>query len=216
MELLKQDKIKLSRKDQNKRRVVQTALTLFVEKGIENTTVAEIADEAGLTERSLFRFFDTKSDLVAAAALLMWKNVQRDVTESCSGKINNKMCGAEQIPIILKAYAQLYFTSSKELIFIHETEAYLYRMGKYKTISDKPPYHYNNKTSLLANAITKGLRDGSVRADIDHTSLYYNTYDALLGIMQKMTIANDGSKDFAILARARINLACETIAKSFV
>lgn len=209
------DNLNNSKKEQNIERVVKTALKLFVEKGIDNTSIMEIANEAGLTERSIFRYFETKTDLVVEASFLLWNTLQNDVGKRCAKKIKDSMPGAEQINVILKEYIQFYFTSSKELIFIHEMEAYLYRMGKYKKITNKPPYHYDSKTSPLINAIAKGVRDGSVNPELDLTSLYYNTYDALLGIMQKMTIANDGTKEFNILAAARLDLACDMISKSF-
>lgn len=41
----------------------QIALKLFLERGFEQTTVDEIAKEAGISRRTLFRYFQTKNDL---------------------------------------------------------------------------------------------------------------------------------------------------------
>ena len=41
----------------------QIALKLFIERGFEQTTVDEIAKEAGISRRTLFRYFQTKNDL---------------------------------------------------------------------------------------------------------------------------------------------------------
>ena len=43
-------------------RLEQAALQLFVERGFEQTTVAEIAKRAGLTERTFFRHFADKRE----------------------------------------------------------------------------------------------------------------------------------------------------------
>jgi AcrR family transcriptional regulator len=45
-------------------RLEQAALELYVERGFEQTTVAEIAERAGLTERTFFRHFADKREVL--------------------------------------------------------------------------------------------------------------------------------------------------------
>jgi AcrR family transcriptional regulator len=45
-------------------RLQATTLELFVEQGFEQTTVAEIASRAGLTERTFFRYFADKREVL--------------------------------------------------------------------------------------------------------------------------------------------------------
>src|SRR5579862_6782159 len=45
-------------------RLEQAALALYGEHGFENTTVAEIAARAGLTERTFFRYFTDKREVL--------------------------------------------------------------------------------------------------------------------------------------------------------
>ncbi|WP_447008049.1 TetR/AcrR family transcriptional regulator [Saccharothrix isguenensis] len=44
--------------------IVDTALALFAEHGYEAVTVGQIAKQAGVSQRSFFRYFGTKEDLV--------------------------------------------------------------------------------------------------------------------------------------------------------
>src|SRR5438105_13146313 len=45
-------------------RLEQAALQLYLERGFEQTTVAEIASRAGLTERTFFRYFADKREVL--------------------------------------------------------------------------------------------------------------------------------------------------------
>jgi AcrR family transcriptional regulator len=49
-------------------RLAQAAFALYGERGFEQTTVAEIAERAGLTERTFFRHFADKREVLFAGA----------------------------------------------------------------------------------------------------------------------------------------------------
>src|SRR3954468_24627659 len=44
--------------------ILHTALRLFTQQGYDETTIAQIAREAGVSQRTLFRYFGTKEDLL--------------------------------------------------------------------------------------------------------------------------------------------------------
>jgi AcrR family transcriptional regulator len=45
-------------------KVVETGMRLFVDQGFDATTMTQIAEDVGISSRSLFRYFATKEDLV--------------------------------------------------------------------------------------------------------------------------------------------------------
>ena len=49
-------------------RLQQAALDLYGERGFDNTTVAEIAEHAGLTKRTFFRYFADKREVLFSGA----------------------------------------------------------------------------------------------------------------------------------------------------
>src|SRR3954447_21336586 len=52
-------------------RLRQAAMELYSEKGFDATTVAEIAERAGLTERTFFRHFGDKREVLFAGSELL-------------------------------------------------------------------------------------------------------------------------------------------------
>ena len=55
-------------KPDSRGRLEQAALALYDERGFDNTTVAEIAARAGLTERTFFRYFADKREVLFGGA----------------------------------------------------------------------------------------------------------------------------------------------------
>ncbi|MDQ6790316.1 MAG: TetR family transcriptional regulator, partial [Candidatus Dormibacteraeota bacterium] len=60
-------------------RLEQAALALYAERGFEQTTVAEIAKRAGLTERTFFRYFADKREVLFSGAAALQELLARVV-----------------------------------------------------------------------------------------------------------------------------------------
>ena len=56
-------------RENNIRLVTNNALNCFIKKGINKTTLSEIAAASGLTERSIYRYYSSKEDLIIASTL---------------------------------------------------------------------------------------------------------------------------------------------------
>lgn len=68
--------------------VQRVALRLFAERGFERTTVDDIAEEAGISQRTFFRHFATKEDTVLFEADSMVAKLERiDVSAGDSAAI---------------------------------------------------------------------------------------------------------------------------------
>src|SRR5438034_9937087 len=52
------------KKQQTRETIARAALELFVERGYEATTLAEIADAAGVSTRTIFAYFPSKEDIL--------------------------------------------------------------------------------------------------------------------------------------------------------
>jgi AcrR family transcriptional regulator len=63
-------------------RLEQAAMELYVERGFDNTTVAEIAERAGLTERTFFRHFTDKREVLFSGSASLAELLAQRVAEA--------------------------------------------------------------------------------------------------------------------------------------
>jgi AcrR family transcriptional regulator len=67
------------------RRLAEAAYALYGERGYENTTVAEIAKRAGLTERTFFRHFADKREVLFAGSEVLTGAIMDAVANAPAG-----------------------------------------------------------------------------------------------------------------------------------
>ena len=129
-------------REQNIALVTQTALACFVENGIEKTTIRDIAQHAGLTERSVYRYFATKDELVVAAAFLYWDRAKAQAAQALSAARQPGMTGVEEIRVLLRSYAGLIFTDPAGIRFSLDAEVALCNAGRQHAVVNRPPERY--------------------------------------------------------------------------
>ena len=64
---------------QNKQRVLDEALKCFYYEGIERTKVATIAQKAGVTSMSVYRYYGDKENIVLESAMLFWNKLTSEL-----------------------------------------------------------------------------------------------------------------------------------------
>lgn len=199
-------------RERNKTLVIEKALDCFIKNGIDNTKITDIAKAAGLTERSIYRYFDTKTDLVQAASYLFWNNTLEGIRNRVEASKISGLPGIDQIRALLYQYSNLYFENRQGVLFTLDAEMYLYSAGRSKTLK-RPPEKFETSNSPLVIAIRKGIDDGSVSPDADAKELYYNAYDSILGVMQKLALEASGFDELD--NKLRMKHLCDLFVRAF-
>lgn len=200
-------------RSQNIQLVTEKALDCFIKNGIANTKVSDIARVAGLTERSVYRYFATKNDLVIAAAFCYWERVKEYAAWKLSSHDYAHMSGIEQISVILNSYASILLIDPEGIRFTLDAEVALFNSGENEKVVNRPPERFEEYTGPLSQAIVLGLSDGTVDPNADIKQLYYNSYDSILGLMQRLTVGVPSVNELDIAER--LQAMCRMFTREF-
>ncbi len=144
-----------TKKKKTRQAIVQAAVKLFSEKGFENTSVDELAKEAGVGKSTIYGYFQTKSEIFLAFCEDEINFVFADLSEksdpdaSLQEQLLNLFMG--QFRYVTKNY-HFGRIMTREMVFPKELT-----MEKSKDISER---YLNALGGILAKAISRGeLRD---------------------------------------------------------
>ncbi len=185
----KQDK-KLERQEKKKRlkqeQLINTAETMFIKHGYDNTTLEMIADEVGYTKRTLYFYFKDKDDIFSAVVLNSLTTLQDLLTES----VEDRERGIDKLLAMGEAYYRYFNEYPKYFEFNRIFEARLYY---YHRPADEPEIgHFaaecqkvnDEITDLLRDAIEKGISDGSVTSQTSSMNMVLILWGSTFGMLQ--------------------------------
>lgn len=78
----------------------QAAYELYAERGYDKTTVADIAERAGLTERTFFRYFEDKREVLFYGA----QDLEELVVESLAEALESAPAGAPPLDALARTF----------------------------------------------------------------------------------------------------------------
>ncbi len=136
---------------QKRSQFLNAALKLFVKKGVQNTSTAAIAQEAGTAAGTLFLYFPTKQDLINELIL----NITRQQAENTSARLLPEQSAQEMF---------LAIWNSTIRWFIDNLAAYQYVQQVRDTgwLDDQTVQTTAEYFSYFYTAIQAGLQNGEI------------------------------------------------------
>lgn len=153
----------------NRNAIISAAIKLFLRDGIDKTTVSQIADEALLSSMSVYRYFGTKQSIAVAVANHLLQEYLEEHRRRCTETKQPGETGHDAFTRIIRAYVATYEAHPEYVDFLQDMGSYSMREGLSYDL-DYMQYgsiHVENIDRPARLALSRGMKDGSIRKDID-------------------------------------------------
>lgn len=141
--------------------MIHVAYKLFNEHGIDGVSLEKIAAAAGVSLKSIYRYFNNKAQLVEQTKVILWKEIVNCITTG-----NQKACvesenGLEELKVILFGFEILYKNHSDYILFYYDYHSYMIR--KHIKLSEVQfEQILADVRPVFLHALIRGQTDGSI------------------------------------------------------
>lgn len=161
--------------------IVEEAKKLYLEKGVEQVTIADLAAHLTIGEASLYRYFGRKQNLVVEAAMLTWQEILEKMTS-----MPEKPTGFENLREFYGFFLSVFQEHPEFYQFAEEFDGIMVKeplpqetLAPYEEVILKVKKRFDHFFAM-------GLQDGSIKCQLDPDIYYFSTSHALLGICKKL------------------------------
>lgn len=167
----------MSIKEAKLKYIVDGATELFLERGIADVTIKDIAGKVGVGEATVYRYFTKKQNIVIAAAM---KLSQEAFDVYFTEKGEN---GAAIISNFYYGFLRIFEERPELYKFVSSFDTYI--VGEKSDLSNYEkalfPYY-----KIFSDGYRTGSSDGTVKEIASPELFYLTTTHALLGLCKKM------------------------------
>ena len=166
-------------------RILRAALDLFCEKGLEETSIEDVAKHAKVGPATIYRYFQNKAELAIQSAIAYWKKISEKYTDIMKTDEWQNYTGYEQLIRIFDIFIKIFENEYLFLKFLLEFDIFIhkYQISK-ERLKEYEDYILNLKP-YVTNALEKGLSDHSLNFTWSSDEVYFAITHTMLSLMQK-------------------------------
>ena len=169
-------------KDVKKNFLVTTAIKLFLSNCIEKVTIKDIAEEAGVGEMTIYRYFGKKTNIVAEAVMELQEVIYRDYF-----KVNQYNTGYEMLESFYQTFLSVFKERPDFFKFIREFDIYM--MNEDSAFLQDYQDELTKFKNIYVSSYEIGIKDGSVKEMKDLDTFYFTSTHALIELCKKLSYA---------------------------
>lgn len=182
---MKESAARMRRTQQREQKILEAAMALFCEKGLEETSIDEIAGRAGVGSATIYRYYETKAQLAIQSGVEYWKKIAQQYLNLTEIKGYPDMTGLKQLECIMDALVMIFEKERGFLKYLQEFEVFVRR---YEIDMERLAAYEESIMSLkprVTDALEKGLQDGTLSFEWSPNEVCYSLAHTAFGVMKR-------------------------------
>jgi len=167
-------------KQQRREEIIDAAEKVFFSKGIDQSTMDDVAQAAELSKGTLYLYFKSKSDLYLAINL-RGLAILEDLFKKA---LIDKDKGLQQVEAIGRAYHYFYQEYNNYFNALLYYELQVFNESNDNTVMQACDCQGHKSLEVLIDAIQNGIADRSIQPDIDPLKTATVLWGHVTGILQ--------------------------------
>ena len=182
---MKESAARMRRTQQREQKILEAAMALFCEKGLEETSIDEIAGRAGVGSATIYRYYETKAQLAIQSGVEYWKKIAQQYLNLTEIKGYSDMTGLKQLECIMDALVMIFEKERGFLKYLQEFEVFVRR---YEIDMERLAAYEESIMRLkprVTDALEKGLQDGTLSFEWSPNEVCYSLAHTAFGVMKR-------------------------------
>ncbi len=174
--------------NERKEKVINAAFQCFCNKGIEATSINEIAKEAQIGVASVYRYFENKETIVLQCGKQFWQMAKDNLLALSESEQMRDKTALEKVRVFLDYAIEIYLKHRQYFCYLHDMDNFIIS----HRVEDTGMLEYEENISAIAQVciatVEEGKQDGSITYDAQAEEIYRTVNSILIGVMEKMSL----------------------------
>lgn len=170
-------------------RMITSAGACFFKQGIEKTSMATIAADAGVASKTLERYFGSKQNLILTVANVYVEHAYQEILGEYH-KLVAGMNGYERARIFLQCEIGFFRDHPHDAAGLLSLEVYLSKADITAEEREEHQEYYTKLRQCLTEDLYRGQRDGTVSKRIDAVEMGIQMSITCLSVVQRMGLTS--------------------------
>ena len=172
-------------REANRQRILDASTGLFIPQGIPMTLISQIAEKAGVVDRTVQKFLGSKQNLVLECMNYLSNKALDKFREVTSATKYKSPCGLEQIIYLLRRRGEI-LQQSPDILLMSEIKVWIARVIHDSIAVCKYMDNMECLYSFTESSLKKGIADGSINPEVDTEQFFWTVVPCFRAVIQQL------------------------------
>ncbi len=178
------------------RRILEAAIKVFAEQGFFQSTIAQIAKEAGVADGTIYLYFKNKDDILVQ----FYEYKTRQIFERFREEVDRPGTAEDKLRYLIRAHLK-EFQKDRNMAIVYQAETHQNRRLGHEQIREMSKMYRD----IISRVVERGQEEGAIRKDL-YMGLVKRFINGAVDEVINSWIHSGGKYDLASMADPLVDL----------